>query len=303
MAVDCRRSRSGNSWRRALPAAAVGLLAACQPLPHPFADDAPKPGSAILTLRDSTSIWIAPVAGTPRATAQKLAAAIAKALRHQQIAASDKTAATTSDVLHGRIQQMPAQNGESAVVALWRLDNARGRFLGERAVRILGKAADWETGEKGAVTRLTAASAGQLVSLVEGGPPPAEAKVRQIRLSIGPIKGAPGDGADSLARAIAQVLKRPDLAIVAGPDAKPDLVLDAAVTVGRPEGGKEHIQIVWHLRRPDGKEIGTVEQQNDVPPGLLDGPWGNVAWSVAGAAQGGITQLLARAAATKSGAS
>jgi hypothetical protein len=301
--VHCRRSRSGNSWRRALPAAAVGLLAACQPLPHPFAQDAPKPGAAILRLRDGTSIWVAPVAGTPRATAQKLAAAIARALRHQQIAASDKTAATISDVLHGRIRQMPGENGETAVVAQWRLDNARGRVLGERAVRILGEEADWQTGAKGAVARLAAASAGQLASLVEGGPPPAEARMRQIRLLIGPITGAPGDGADSLAHAIAQVLKQPDLAIVAGPDARPDLILDAAVTLGKPEGGKEHVRIVWRLRRPDGGEIGTVEQQNDVPSGLLDGPWGNVAWSVAVAAQGGITRLVARAGATKNGAS
>jgi hypothetical protein len=301
--VHCRRSRSGNSWRRALPAAAVGLLAACQPLPHPFAQDAPKPGAAILRLRDGTSIWVAPVAGTPRATAQKLAAAIARALRHQQIAASDKTAATISDVLHGRIRQMPGENGETAVVAQWRLDNARGRVLGERAVRILGEEADWQTGAKGAVARLAAASAGQLASLVEGGPPPAEARMRQIRLLIGPITGAPGDGADSLAHAIAQVLKQPDLAIVAGPDARPDLILDAAVTLGKPEGGKEHVRIVWRLRRPDGGEIGTVEQQNDVPSDLLDGPWGNVAWSVAVAAQGGITRLVARAGATKNGAS
>lgn len=279
------------------------LLAACQPLPHPFADDAPKPGSAILALPDSTSIWVAPVIGTPRASARKLAAVMARALRHRQIAASDKAAGITSDVLHGRIQQMPAEDGETAVVALWRLDDAKGRFLGARAARIAGKAADWEAGEKGALSRLAAASAGQLVSLMEGGPPPAEAGTRQIRLLVGPITGAPGDGAAALARAIAQVLQQPDLALVTGRNAKPDLVLDAAVTLGKPAGGKQHIRIVWRLRRSDGQEIGTVGQENNVPPGLLDGPWGNVAWSVAVAAEGGIAQLLAHAAAMKSGAS
>ena len=56
-------------------AAAVGVvmqLVACQPLPHPFAGDVPPPGSPILTLRDSASVTIAPVDGTPRATAEKL---------------------------------------------------------------------------------------------------------------------------------------------------------------------------------------------------------------------------------------
>lgn len=311
MAACCRRSRCGTSrpprawgnraggWRFALPAAAIGLLAACQPLPHPFADDAPKPGAAILALPDSTSIWVAPVKGAPRATAQKLAAVIAEALQDRQIAASDKAAGTTSDVLRGRIQEMPGSSGNAAVVALWRLDNPKGRLLGERAARLVGKTADWETGETGAVARLAAASADQLVSLVEGGPPPAETRVRiaQTRLLIGPITGAPGDGAQSLAHAIAQVLKRPGLTLVAGPKAKPDLVLGAAITVGKPASGRQHVRIVWRLRRTDGKEIGTVGQENDVPAGLLDGAWGNVAWSVAVAAEDGIVQLVAHAAA------
>lgn len=298
-AVDRRRSR-----RFALPVAAIGLLAACQPLPHPFADDAPKPGAAILALPDSTSIWVAPVAGTPRATAQKLAAALAEALQDRQIAASDKAAGFTSNVLHGRIQEMPASGAAAAVVVRWRLDNAGGRFLGERAARIPGTTAAWQAGAADAVTRLATASADQLVSLIEGGPPPAEATVQvaQTRLLIAPITGAPGDGAASLAGAIAQVLKRPGLTLVAGPEAKPDLVLGAAITVGRPASGTQHVRIVWNLRRADGKEIGTVGQENDVPAGLLDGAWGNVAWSIAVAAEGGIAELLAHAGAGSEGA-
>jgi len=51
--------------RRMAPAAillfAVLLFAGCQPLPHPFADDVPRRGSPMLTLRDSTSVTIAPI--------------------------------------------------------------------------------------------------------------------------------------------------------------------------------------------------------------------------------------------------
>ncbi len=281
----------------------LGLLAACQPLPHPFAADAPKPGSPILAIKDSTSIWIAPVAGTPRATARKLAAAIAEVLQDRQIAASERTAALNSEVLRGRIQEMPAEHGQAAVVALWQFENAKGRLLGERTVRMTGTAADWQEGKDGAVTRFAAASADQLVSLVEGGAPPAAAKVRQTRLQLGAITGAPGDGDKALARAIALVLKRPDLAIVTKLSDKPDFVLAATVTLGRPQGGKQHVAIVWRLSRAGGGEIGTVAQQNDVPAGLLDGPWGNIAWTIAEAAEEGILQLVAHAApAAKSGA-
>ena len=50
------------------------------------------------------------------------------------------------------------------------------------------------------------------------------------------------------------------------------------------------------MRRKDGSEIGTVVQENDVPAGLLDGPWGDVAYTVAVAAQDGIMALIARGA-------
>ena len=80
----------------------------------------------------------------------------------------------------------------------------------------------------------------------------------------------------------------------ADPQVKADLVLDADVAVAPPKAGKQHVKIVWRLRRKDGGEIGTVGQENDVPTGLLDGPWSDVAYIVAAAAQDGIMQLVAR---------
>ena len=39
------------------------LLAGCQPLPHPFADDAPAPHAPIISLRNTASVSVAPPAG------------------------------------------------------------------------------------------------------------------------------------------------------------------------------------------------------------------------------------------------
>ena len=66
------------------------LISACQPLPHPFANDVPKPGSPMLALRDTATVAIAPLKGGPRATAEKLAPAMAEALQKRDIAASDR---------------------------------------------------------------------------------------------------------------------------------------------------------------------------------------------------------------------
>jgi len=283
--------------------AAALAAAACQPLPHPFAADAPRPGSSILTLRDSASVTIAPVQGTPRATAEKLGAAMASALQQLEIPASDKAASIGSYELIGKIATTPASAGKSALVAVWDLREPSGLSLGERTERLEAPMRDWEEGAQDAVTRLAAASAARLAAMLQD-EAPAEAETGgQTRLLISGVEGAPGDGTDSLPRAITEILRRQDITIVTDPEAKADLVLRATVVVAKPNAGKQNVKIVWYVRRKDGGEIGTVGQENDVPAGLLDGPWGDVAYMVAASAQDGIVQLVARGAVPPNGKS
>jgi hypothetical protein len=280
--------------RAAATGGVVMQLAACQPLPHPFADDAPRPGSPMLTLRDSASVTIAPIGGTPRETAEKLGPAMANALQQREIAASDKTASIGSYELTGSIAEMPPSGDKVALVAVWELRDPSGRSLGERTERLEASAIDWDQGADDAVARLAAASADRLAALLQDDAP-AEAQIGgPTRLLIGGVAGAPGDGAQSLPRAIAEMLKRQDVAIVTDPEAKADLVLDAEVVVANPKAGKQNVKIVWRVRREDGDEIGTVGQENDVPAGLLNGAWGDVAYMVAVSAQDGIMQLVVR---------
>jgi len=283
--------------------AAALAAAACQPLPHPFAADAPRPGSPILTLRDSASVTIAPVQGTPRATAEKLGAAMASALQQLEIPASDKAASIGSYELVGKIATTPASAGKTALVAVWDLHEPSGLSLGERTERLEAPTRDWEEGAQDAVTRLAAASAVRLAAMLQDEAPTEAETGGQTRLLISGVDGAPGDGADSLPRAITEVLRRQDIAIVTDPEAKADLVLRATVVVAKPKAGKQNVKIVWYLRRKDGGEIGTVGQENDVPAGLLDGPWGDVAYMVAVSAQDGIVQLVARGALPPTGKS
>jgi len=288
--------------RQAAFAAALAA-AACQPLPHPFAADAPQPGSPILILRDSASVTIAPVQGSPRATAEKLGAAMASALQQLEIPASDKAASIGSYELVGKIATTPASAGKSALVAVWDLREPSGLSLGERTERLEAPMRDWEEGAQDAVTRLAAASAARLAAMLQDDAPAEAETGGKTRLLISGVDGAPGDGTDSLPRAITEVLRRQDIAIVTDPEAKADLVLRATVVVAKPNAGKQNVKIVWYVRRKDGGEIGTVGQENDVPAGLLDGPWGDVAYMVAVSAQDGIVQLVARGAVPPTGKS
>ncbi len=296
--IPPRRSR----FRRA-GAACVLLAASCQPLPHPFADDVPKPGSPMLTLRDYASVAVAPLKGSPRATAEKLAPAMAQALQQRDIAASDRTASIGSYQLYGRLQGMPPSGGKAAVIVLWELRDPSGKSLGARAERVEATADDWQQGGSDAVARLAAAGAEQIAAMLEDKAPVEAEAGGRTRLLVRGVDGAPGDGGSALANAITTLLKRQDVQIVSDPQGKADLLLDADVAVAKPKAGTQHVKIVWHVRRRGGAEIGTVAQENDVPAGLLDGAWGDVAYSVAVSAQDGIMQLVARSGPSPSGRS
>jgi hypothetical protein len=183
------------------------------------------------------------------------------------------------------------------------LRDPSGQRIGERAERADAVADDWDAGSEDAVARLASASATQVAALLQD-EAPSEAEIGgRTRLAIGAITGAPGDGDQALVTSITEILKKEDLAIVSDPQAKADLVLDADIAVAKPKGGKQNVKIVWHVRRKDGGEIGTVGQENDVPAGLLDGAWGDVAYMVAVSAQDGIMELVARGAPQPAGKS
>jgi hypothetical protein len=281
-------------------AALLLALASCQPLPHPFADD--RPPASLLTVRDSAGVTIGPIAGTPEATAGKLRAAVAKELQKHDIPASATTASVASYQLSGRIEEAPPALGKARLTVFWRLQNAAGKVVGERQPYFEAPAAEWNAGADGPVGELAAASADTLAPLLSDEPLPhpltmvATAAEGRLRLAIGGVEGAPGDGDTSLAGSITAVLKRHEIDIVNAPKSTDVLKLDAQVAMSPAVGdpGKQHIRIVWRLHRADGSQVGTVAQENDVPKGTLDGAWGDVAYTVAVAAEAGIVELIAR---------
>jgi hypothetical protein len=295
-------ARSGDRKTRRLPVLIAGaaLLGGCQPLPHPFADD--RPPAELLRIRDSAGISVGPIAGQPRAATDKLGAAVARALLRRDIPASDKTTSLGSYLLYGRLTQSAAAHGSAKVTAYWRLYNAGGKTIGERKVDIAAPVKEWEAGAGPPIERLAAASAAAIAPLIEDempkpvAPAPADKDAGRTRIAIEPLSGAPGDGDKSLAAAVRTVLQRLDLTIVE-PGQKADLTIDGAVTVAPAKPDKQHVKITWRVRRADGAEIGTVGQENDVPRGMLDGPWGDLAYNVAIAASDGLMQLVAHAGA------
>jgi hypothetical protein len=294
MTVAARRAR----W--ILGAGFLALAGACQPLPHPFEDD--RPPEAMLAVPDASNVAVGTIEGEPSAAAAGLAAAITKELIKRDIPASQQTVSRVSYLLDGRIETQPAPEGKTVLIVFWRLRDAAGNIVLERHDHLVAPGQDWDNADSDGIAQLAALSADKLVLRLTDQTPKeqpaaggAPSGVR-VRVAIRKVEGAPGDGNESLATSLAAVLKHADIDLAAAPGDKPDLVVDAEITTEPVKPDKQHIKIVWHMSRATGGEIGTVAQENDIPRGRLDGPWGDVAYSIAIAAGPGIMQLVDRGA-------
>jgi hypothetical protein len=106
------------------------LLTSCQPLPHPFEDDRPAPRAPIISLRNTTSVAVAPVAGLDSDARDQLAAAMASALQDLDVLASAESSSRGSLSLLGT-----ARTVGSGVEVDWRLVDANGQALGQGSTR------------------------------------------------------------------------------------------------------------------------------------------------------------------------
>ncbi|HML11402.1 MAG TPA: hypothetical protein VK432_11125 [Stellaceae bacterium] len=279
--------------RLILPAVLALLLDACQPLPHPFDHD--RPSAALIAVPDNFNIAVTRVDGNPPATAEKLPKAIAQELVKHNITASDETASKASYQLAGRIETRPDQPGQSVVTVYWQLRDPYGNIVSERSDRLAAPTREWDNGDEARVTQLAAAGAAGLAALMTDATPKEAPGGGRVRVAVRKIDGAPGDGNASLANSLTAVLKHADIELVDAANGKPDVDIDCNVKLDSLPGGQQHVKIVWYVNRAAGGEVGEVAQENDIPRGRLDGPWGDIAYSVAMAAADGIMQVVDRA--------
>jgi hypothetical protein len=282
--------------RRWLACALALLLVGCQPLPHPFEDDRPGPRAAIMTLRDTDTVLVAPVAGLAPEARGKLARAMAEALQADEILASDESGNRSSLNLLGT-----ASAGDRGVKVDWRLIDPSGRSVGSATGSAAVSMESINRGDASAIEALATASATAVARLLQDDAP-AAASVRNFRqVVVIPVTGAPGDGKRSLTAAMTAALTHAKLTVVPGEHGSDALSVVGTVKLDRPQNGRQRVAITWALLEPDGKQLGIVTQENAVPQGSLDGRWGEVANAVAEAAAPGILALIEKAEQVRSG--
>ena len=142
----------------------------------------------------------------------------------------------------------------------------------------------------GSATPVAAVSEGTPATTASA-PPAAAALPRANGVLVAPVAGAPGDGQRSLTTALKKRLYAGGIKLANGTTENVYMV-KGSVVLSDASGGKQSIRIDWLVLDPSGKRLGTVSQQNTIPRGSLNGPWGAIADAAAGAAADGIIKLL-----------
>jgi hypothetical protein len=264
--------------------------------------------SASSLFSSSTKIALAPLVGAPQPVAEQFTQALVVAGkdRHLTILPGGGSANYT---LRGYLLASSDKNG-SKISYIWDVTDAKGtrvtRVQGDELIP--GRTADpWDAVTGTVLNTIAGKTTSQLAaSLPHGGkatpvavaegPPVTVAAVptalpRANGVLVTPVSGAPGDGQRSLTTALKKRLYAGGIKLANGTTENVYMVR-GSVVMSDASGGKQSIRIDWLVLDPTGRRLGTVSQQNTIPRGSLNGPWGAVADAAAGAAAAGIIKLL-----------
>ncbi len=281
----------------------------------------------------STRIAIAPVIGAPEAVAKQITTQLSQDLQQRRIEIAQAANDRADYTLRGYVVAAREKN-TTKVSYIWDLTDTTGkrvnRITGEESVGGGESRDPWASVTPNIMQSISGKTATQLTTWLSTQPqqssaaiataPGATSGVQTASLpaagggaglgaattgSIGregavtamvpSVTGAPGDGSSSLTTALQRELSRSGVSVSDRP-AGASYRVEGKVKVGQSKDGKQPIQIDWFVKDPNGKQLGTVSQKNEIPEGSLNGNWGQVADAAAAAAAQGILKLLPNSA-------
>jgi len=266
----------------------------------------------------SPKITVAPIIGAPEKVTKEMTQALIVAGSERNLTIMTGTEGANY-TLRGYLLAAPEQRG-SKVSYIWDVTDAEGtrvtRVSGEESVAQGTRSDPWRGVDETVIRSIANKSASQLAADLPGGRsasspsvaatpaatstatataaaprPAATPKPKPSGVLVSTVTGAPGDGSRSLVTALKKKLYSDGVKLVNG-SASNAYTVKGIVKLTSASGGKEKIQIDWQVLDPSGKRLGTVSQQNTIPKGSLNGPWGAIADAAAGAAADGIIKLL-----------
>ncbi len=267
-------------------------LAACGDLPQPFLDN-PGANAVRLSVPPPARLVVAPP--TNALLDDRDAAAWARAVANALV--SEELPALVEPPRKGdwRLVLSADMQGASVTPRYTYLDPS-GKPHGDVATAPVPASA-WASGDTEVFTRAAAEAAPQVLGLVRA----VEAQAKQsdpnslynrpARVFFSGVTGAPGDGNFSLARDMRARLPDTGDVLVTKPAAA-DFLLAGIVKVTDVAGGQQQVEIHWVVRDPQGRVAGDIAQGKDLPRGMLDHFWGDIAAVITDQAAGGVHEVI-----------
>jgi hypothetical protein len=258
-------------------------------------------------------VAVAPIIGAPENVTSELTKALIAAGRDRNL---DLVSGTSGGdyTLRGYLLAAPERSG-AKISYIWDVTDAKGtrvtRVSGEQAVSKGSRSNPWGGVDSTVIRSIAGKTASQLAAELPGGrsastssvaaapgataaaatTATAAARPKPQGVVVAPVEGAPGDGRRSLTTALKKKLYADGVKLANGAS-KNVYTVKGKVRLTSAGAGKENIRIDWQVLDPSGRRLGTVSQQNTIPKGSLNGPWGAIADAAAGAAADGIIKLL-----------
>jgi len=262
----------------------------------------------------SPKVAVAPIIGAPEKVTKELTQALVVAGQDRNL--TFLPGASGADyTLRGYLLAVPERRG-SKISYIWDVTDAKGarvtRVSGETTAPRGTRSDPWRGVDSAKIRDIANKTASQLAGNLPGGrsgssspavaaAPAATATTASAArpapapkpsgVLVASVSGAPGDGKRSLVTALKKRLYKDGVKLANG-SASNVYTVKGIVKLSSASGGKEKIRIDWQVIDPNGKRLGTVSQQNTIPKGSLNGPWGAIADAAAGAAADGIIKLL-----------
>jgi hypothetical protein len=269
--------------------------------------------SATSLLSRSTKVAVAPIIGTPPQVATDLTDALVAAGKDRNLTLIPGGSGGNY-TLRGYLVATNERGG-AKISYIWDVTDAQGgrvaRVSGDEMISGRASGDPWAAVDSATLRSIAGKTTSQLAATLSrgGGAPsavaasepspattataaPAAAKsAKPNGVVVAPVAGAPGDGQRSLTTALKKRLYAGGIKLANGTSDNVYMV-KGSVVLSDASGGKQSIRIDWLVLDPSGRKLGTVSQQNTIPRGSLNGPWGAVADAAAGAAAAGIIKLL-----------
>lgn len=283
--------------RYLFPLLLLAFLTACGALPKPFQPSGKDLASAPLPA-DAGPLLVEPIRGVSPGLADGGAEALATALNARGVTATPLYDGRELRLLRGFAALDASGTLTDQLAITWEVIGPGGRIVAHAVQQIEVPKNRWSKGESGTLGLVLSGSADLVAAALLGFEAP-QGQNQAAAIPEGPVSirlaafsGAPGDGNESLPRALTAALNRAGY-ILAGPGAT-----DAYEIVGRMQvrpsagSGGEDVTLVWEVFDPTGKRLGQAAQANTIPAGSLNGAWGDTAPAIAAGALEGIEEIL-----------